>query len=171
VLDADGALRLPDFRAEERTFALITQLAGRSGRGEAGGQVLVQTLAPGASSITHASRHDAAGFVAEELERRRSLRYPPFSHLIEIGLACGDEARLDEAASDLRDLVAERLSAADDLLGPAPLFRRRGRHRRRLVIKSGDRRTAVGAVRGAVANAVSGRLLGEVAISVDVDPQ
>jgi primosomal protein N' (replication factor Y) (superfamily II helicase) len=171
VLDADGALRLPDFRAEERTFALITQLAGRSGRGEAGGRVLVQTLAPAASSISHAARHDAAAFVAEELERRQSLRYPPFSHLIEIGLASGDEARLDEAASRLRDLVAERLSAADDLLGPASLFRRRGRHRRRLMIKSGDRRTAVGAVRGAVATAISGRLLGEVAISVDVDPQ
>jgi primosomal protein N' (replication factor Y) len=171
VLDADGALRLPDFRAEERTFALITQLAGRSGRGEGGGRVLVQTLAPGASSIRHAARHDAAGFLAEEIERRRALHYPPFSHLIEIGLASGDEGRLDEAASHLRDLVAERLSSADELLGPAPLFRRRGRHRRRLMIKSGGRRAAVGAVRDAVATAVSGRLVREVAISVDVDPQ
>jgi primosomal protein N' (replication factor Y) (superfamily II helicase) len=171
VLDADGALRLPDFRAEERTFALITQLAGRSGRGEAGGRVLVQTLAPGASSIRYAAQHDAAGFVAEEIERRSSLRYPPFSHLIEIALASGDEARLDDAAARLRDLVAERVSAADDLLGPAPLFRRRGRHRRRLLIKSGDRRLAVGAARDAVAAAISGRLMREVAISVDVDPQ
>src|SRR5690349_11211778 len=87
ILDADGALRIPDFRSEERTFSLITQLAGRSGRGEAGGRVLVQALATGASSVRHAARHDAPGFLAEELERRRALRYPPFSHLIEIGIA------------------------------------------------------------------------------------
>ncbi|HEY7122098.1 MAG TPA: primosomal protein N', partial [Solirubrobacterales bacterium] len=94
ILDADGALRLPDFRSEERTFALITQLAGRSGRGEAGGRVLVQALATGAPSIRYAARHDSAGFLAEELDRRRALRYPPFSHLIELGLAGADEARV-----------------------------------------------------------------------------
>ena len=96
MLDADGALRLPDFRSEERTFALITQLAGRSGRGDAGGRVLVQALATGAPSIRHAATHDAAGFLAEEIERRRALRYPPFSHLIEVGLAGrGREPRRD----------------------------------------------------------------------------
>ena len=79
VLDADGSLRMPDFRSEERTFALITQLAGRSGRGAAGGRVLVQAMAPEASSIRRAAKHDAAGFLAEELERRRELRYPPYS--------------------------------------------------------------------------------------------
>ncbi|HEX3563045.1 MAG TPA: primosomal protein N', partial [Solirubrobacterales bacterium] len=95
VLDADGALRLPDFRSEERTFALITQLAGRSGRGEAGGRVLVQAMATGAPSIRYAARHDATGFLAEELERRRALRYPPFSHLIEVGLAGEEEDRVE----------------------------------------------------------------------------
>jgi primosomal protein N' (replication factor Y) len=171
ILDADAALRLPDFRSEERTFALITQLAGRSGRGEAGGRVLVQALATGAPSIRHAARHDSAGFLAQELERRRALRYPPFSHLIEIGLAGADEARVEGSAETMRELVADRLSADDDLLGPAPLFRLRGKHRRRLLIKSERRHETVSAVREAVATAVRDRTLRELAISVDVDPQ
>jgi len=171
VLDADGTLRLPDFRSEERAFALITQLAGRSGRGPAGGRVLVQTLATGAPSIRRAAKHDASGFLAEELERRRALNYPPFSHLIEVAVASPDEARAEEAVARLRDLVAERLPSGDELLGPAPLFRRRGKYRRRLVVKSERRPAAVEAVREAVDTAVSGRALRDVAVSVDVDPQ
>ncbi len=171
ILDADGALRLPDFRSEERTFALITQLAGRSGRGDAGGRVLVQAMATGAPSIRHAARHDATAFLAEEIERRRALRYPPFSHLIAIGLASEDEERAETSAGKVRDLVADRLGADDDLLGPAPLFRLRGKHRRRLLIKSETRHRAVEAVRDAVRTAVRDRALREVAISVDVDPQ
>ena len=171
VLDADGSLRMPDFRAEERTFALITQLAGRSGRGAAGGRVLVQAMAPDAPSIRRAAAHDSAGFLTEELERRRELRYPPYSHLIEVGLASADPERLDQAAGEMRDLVAERLKADVDLLGPAPLFRLRGKHRRRLLLKAPERRPAVAAVREAVAAAVRGRRLADVAISVDVDPQ
>jgi primosomal protein N' (replication factor Y) (superfamily II helicase) len=171
VLDADATLRFPDFRSEERTFALITQLAGRSGRGPAGGRVLVQALATGAPSIRHAARHDAGGFLAEELERRRALRYPPFSHLIEVVLAAEDEERVERSADAIRELVEDRLGADDDLLGPAALFRLRGRHRRRLLLKSERRHEAVEAVRDTVAAAVRNRVLREVAISVDVDPQ
>ncbi len=170
VLDADSSLRLPDFRSEERTFSLITQLAGRSGRGAAGGRVLVQALAAGSPSIRRAAHHDAAGFLAEELERRETLRYPPFSHLIEVLLAAPTEPPLERAAGALHDLVEKALPEGAELLGPAPLFRRRGRHRRRLVIKSSDRRAAVSAVRDSVAAAVKGRKLREVAVSVDVDP-
>ena len=171
ILDADGALRLPDFRSEERTFALITQLAGRSGRGEAGGRVLVQALATGAPSIRRAARHDSAGFLAEELERRRALRYPPFSHLVEIAVGGEDEGRVERAAETVGDLVADRLPADDELLGPAPLFRLRRKHRRRLLIKTERRQEVVVAVRMAVATAVRDRTLRELAISVDVDPQ
>jgi primosomal protein N' (replication factor Y) len=116
ILDADGALRLPDFRSEERTFSLITQLAGRSGRGEAGGRVLVQALATGAPSIRHAARHDSAGFLAQELGRRSALRYPPFSHLIEIGLAGADETRVERSAETVRDLELDQ--RADPHPGP-----------------------------------------------------
>ena len=83
VLDADATLRFPDFRAEERTFALIAQLAGRVGRGGEG-RVLVQTIAPEARAIVYAAQHDSEGFLDGELERRAALRYPPFAHLVRI---------------------------------------------------------------------------------------
>lgn len=171
VLDADGSLRLPDFRAEERTFALITQLAGRSGRGAAGGRVLVQALAVGAPSIVAAARHDSAGFLAGELERREALRYPPFSQLVELVLAGADEGRVERAAEFVGERIERNLPTGDELLGPAPLFRRRARHRRRLLLKASEREPTVAAVREAVESAVAGRALREIAISVDVDPQ
>ncbi len=171
ILDADATLRFPDFRAEERTFAMVAQLAGRSGRGEAGGEVIVQTLAPDAPSIDHASRHDAPGFLAGELERRRALRYPPFSHLVRIGLASEHEPRLDEAASTLATELGAALPEGTDLLGPAPMFRVRNKHRRRLLMKAMDREGTVAAVRDVVERLAADRALREVAIGVDVDPQ
>jgi primosomal protein N' (replication factor Y) len=164
VLDADATLRFPDFRAEERTFALVTQLAGRAGRGAAGGRVLVQTLAPDAPSIRLAARHDADGFLAGELERRRALRYPPFSTLIRI--VCSSEA--PGAALAAATAVRERLSNA---LGPAPLFRLRGRERAQVVVKASDRAAAVAEVGGAVAAVAADRAHKAAAFSVDVDPQ
>jgi primosomal protein N' (replication factor Y) len=173
VLDADATLHFPDFRAEERTFALITQLAGRSGRGERGGRVLVQTRSPEAPSIRHAASHDAAGFLGEELGRREALRYPPFSHLVEVGFSSPDPAPLDRAAEGLREAIAPQLPNGAELLGPAPQFRLRGRERRRLLIKAPlEARTAtVDAIRDAVEAAASERRLADVALSVDVDPQ
>jgi primosomal protein N' (replication factor Y) (superfamily II helicase) len=171
ILDADATLRFPDFRAEERTFAMVAQLAGRSGRGEAGGEVIVQTLAPGASSIVHAARHDSAGFLVGELERRRALRYPPYSHLIRVSLASEAEPRLENAATGVATDLREGLPADSELLGPAPMFRVRNRHRRRILIKSSDREGAVAAVRETVERRAADRSLREVAIGVDVDPQ
>ncbi|HEV3319030.1 MAG TPA: primosomal protein N' [Solirubrobacteraceae bacterium] len=107
VLDADATLRFPDFRAEERTFALIAQLAGRVGRG-AEGRVLVQTIAPEARAIAYASRHDSDGFLAGELERREALRYPPFSHLIRIVCSAVESPPARAAATAL----AERLNGS-----------------------------------------------------------
>src|SRR5207302_2758591 len=97
VLDADATLRFPDFRAEERTFALISQLVGRVGRGGRG-HVLVQTLAPHASAIAHAARHDSEGFLAAELKRREALRYPPYSQLIRITCSAPDRPPAHAAA-------------------------------------------------------------------------
>jgi primosomal protein N' (replication factor Y) (superfamily II helicase) len=171
ILDADATLRFPDFRAEERTFAMVAQLAGRSGRGEAGGEVIVQTLAPGASSIEHAARHDSAGFLAGELERRRTLRYPPFSHLVRIGLNAEQEARVETAAATVAAELREALPGGSELLGPAPMFRVRNRHRRRILIKAADRERTVDAVRGVVERRAADRSLREVSIGVDVDPQ
>jgi len=164
VLDADATLRFPDFRAEERTFALVTQLAGRAGRGGAAGRVLVQTIAPTARSIVAAARHDSQGFLAGELRRREALGYPPYGELIRIVCSSAREGVALAAARELRS----RLTLADaQLLGPAPLFRLRGRERAQIVIKSKDRLTAVAAVGEAVAVA----LHRDASVSVDVDPQ
>jgi len=171
IVDADATLRFPDFRAGERTFAMVAQLAGRSGRGEAGGEVIVQTLAPEAPSIAHAAGHDAAGFLAGELERRRALRYPPYSHLARVVLKSESEPRLDRAANELAALLAETLPDETDLLGPAPMFRVRNRHRRRLLTKASDREATVAALGDAVERLASERALREVAIGVDIDPQ
>jgi primosomal protein N' (replication factor Y) (superfamily II helicase) len=171
VLDADATLRFPDFRAEERTFALIAQLAGRVGRGGEG-RVLVQSIAPEARSIVHAARHDSDGFLAGELERREALRYPPFSHLIRIVCAAVDPAPAYAASQALRERLRS-LSAGSDVsvLGPASLFRLRGRERQVLVVKTGERRLAVHAVGEAVRRVAAAREHAGVSFSVDVDPQ
>jgi len=171
ILDADATLRFPDFRAAERTFAMVTQLAGRSGRGAAGGEVIVQTLAPSAPSIAHAAGHDAPAFLAEEVERRRALRYPPFSHLTRIVLKAEAEARLDRAATLLAEGLAAEIPDDTELLGPAPMFRVRNRHRRRLLLKASERDRTVAAVRRTVERLGADRVLRDVAVSVDVDPQ
>ncbi len=171
ILDADATLRFPDFRAEERTFAMVAQLAGRSGRGAAGGEVMVQTLAPHAASIERAAAHDSAGFLAGELERRRILRYPPYSHLLRVNLSAVGEERLDAAAAAIATELRSRLPAASELLGPAPMFRVRGRHRRRILVKAQDRGGTVAAACATVEGRAVGRALREVSLGVDVDPQ
>jgi primosomal protein N' (replication factor Y) (superfamily II helicase) len=178
MLDADATLRFPDFRAEERTFALIAQLAGRVGRGGEG-RVLVQTMAPDARAIVHAARHDSAGFVAGELERRRALGYPPFSHLIRVVCSAAEAQRARAAAWALRERLIGTGSSggspagegAAALLGPASLFRLRGRERQVLVMKALERRAAVASVGRAVARAAVDRAHAGVSFSVDVDPQ
>jgi primosomal protein N' (replication factor Y) (superfamily II helicase) len=167
VVDADTGLGMPDFRAEERTFQLVTQLAGRSGR-DAPGRVLVQTFQPDARPIVHAARHDVTRFLAEELERRRELGYPPFRHLVRIvasGSEAGDPLRLlGEIASGLAGQDA-------DVLGPALLLRLRGRHRAQLLAKTNSvRSVASGTARLLAAAAPAMRKAG-VTAAVDVDPQ
>ncbi len=171
VLDADQTLRFPDFRADERTFALVTQLAGRVGRGERGGRVLVQTLAPEARSIGFAAEHDADGFLAEELDRRRALAYPPFSSLIRIVCAAEDRDLPQRAAAALHRRLTSAAPDGTIVLGPAALFALRGRARCQLVIKAQDRAGAIAAV-GAAVEAIARRASQRgVSVSVDVDPQ
>ena len=168
VLDADQTLRFPDFRAEERTFALITQLAGRAGRGDAGGTVLVQTLAPEARSIAHAARHDADAFLADELGRRRALAYPPFGSLIRIVCSADDAGEATAVAASLHERI---WVPGTTVLGPVPLFKLRGRARSQLVVKAADRHPAIAAVGTAVEAVAATASRRQVSISVDVDPQ
>jgi primosomal protein N' (replication factor Y) len=165
VIDADTSLALPDFRAEERTFQLITQLAGRSGR-DAPGRVLLQTFQPDARPITYAARHDVARFLDEELARRRDLGYPPFRHLVRIVVTGPELAPALKALEELRDGIP-----GADLLGPAPLLRLRGKYRAQLVAKTDrPRAIAVQAARLLAAAAPAMRRAGLTAV-VDVDPQ
>jgi primosomal protein N' (replication factor Y) len=170
VLDADATLRFPDFRAEERTFAMVAQLAGRSGRGPRGGRVVVQAVDPGARALRHAAAHDAEGFVRGELERRRALRYPPFGHLVRVVCASEEAERPLAAAEDLRRRIADRVGEGTSVLGPAPLFRRGGRHRAVVLVRSERRPSAIAAVRGAVEALSGDRRHPGVALAVDVDP-
>ena len=93
VVNADTALHLPDFRAAERTFQLVTQVAGRTGRGPQGGRVLVQTLSPDAPAIVAAVRHDLAAFARQELPHREALGYPPFASMVRIVIRGASETR------------------------------------------------------------------------------
>jgi primosomal protein N' (replication factor Y) (superfamily II helicase) len=171
LIDADSTLRYPDFRAEERTFALVAQLAGRSGRGDRGGRVLVQTLAPDAPPIVAAARHDTAGFLAGELARRREFGYPPFSSLLAVELTGPAEPPLIAAGEAIAAALRPALGADAELLGPAPRFRRRGRFRRRLLVKSTAPATAAAAVRAALETPAVEVALRGVTLAVDVDPQ
>ena len=165
VVDADTGLAMPDFRAEERTFQLLTQLAGRSGR-DAPGRVLIQTFQPDARPVALAARHDVEGFLAGELERRRELGYPPFRHLVRIVVSGPEPEAPLQALAELR----ERLGGAE-LLGPAPLLRLRGRFRAQLIAKTEHPRGIAGpAGRLLAAAAPAMRKAGLTAV-VDVDPQ
>ena len=157
VINADTALHLPDFRASERTFHLVTQVAGRTGRGERGGRVLVQTYNPDHPAITAAVRHDYRSFVAGELPVREMLSYPPFSSMIRLVFRGPVEKIVEEFAA----CVAQGLATAIEtqkiparVLGPAPapFSKLRGKFRFHLQIQSPDGDKLRQAVRQATAN-------------------
>jgi primosomal protein N' (replication factor Y) (superfamily II helicase) len=168
VIDADATLRFPDFRAEERTFALVAQLAGRSGRGPRGGRVIVQALDPEARALRHAAAHDAEGFLVGELARREALGYPPHGHLVRVVCSSPEAGPEAAAATAVRDLI---IAGGMPALGPAPLFRRQHRHRAQLVIRSPDRSAAIAAVREAVDAVAADPGHAAASFAVDVDPQ
>jgi primosomal protein N' (replication factor Y) len=167
VVDSDAGLALPDFRADERAFQLVTQLAGRSGR-DAPGLVLVQTFQPDARPIAHAARHDVEGFLAGELDRRRELGYPPHRHLVSV-VAAGPAAEPPERL--LREIRTGLGEAGAELLGPAPLLRLRGRHRAQLIAKVDRPRALASRAAALLAAAAPAMRKAGVTAVVDVDPQ
>jgi primosomal protein N' (replication factor Y) len=166
VLDADALLSFPDFRAAERTFQLVTQAAGRVGRGEKPGLVVVQTARPDHEAIRAAARQDHAAFAEAELRFRRAFRYPPFTHLL-LALFLGSKREEAEAAarSAAAAFSASQVAARVRLLGPAPapIERLKGLWRFHLLVKA-DRREAI---------AEAGEFLAALpeAPRLDVDPQ
>jgi primosomal protein N' (replication factor Y) len=165
VIDADTGLALPDFRAEERTFQLLTQLAGRSGR-DAPGRVIVQTFQPESRAVQFAARHDVAGFNAGELARRQALGYPPFRHLVRIVVSGPGEADTMRALEELKARLADF-----DLLGPAPLLRLRNRHRAQLIGKTDRPRALATRAASLLAAAAPAMRRAGLTVVVDVDPQ
>jgi primosomal protein N' (replication factor Y) len=172
VINADTALHLPDFRAAERTFHLVTQVAGRTGRGPKGGRVLVQTFSPDHPAIQAAVRHDYAAFAAGELPMRQMLRYPPYSTMIRLVLRGPVEAVVSESANLIAQKVgiqvAERRLDAR-VLGPAPcpFARLQGRYRYQIQVQSADGPTLRAVVAAATAHL---ELPEDVQWIVDVDP-
>jgi len=134
VVAADLSLNLPDFRAAERTFQLVTQAAGRAGRGEKPGQVVVQAYNPEHYALVAAARHDYEGFYAREVEFRRRLGYPPFCRLLQVLLQGKDEMRVALAARAVAEAVG---SEVEEVLGPAPalISRLRGLYRWQVICK------------------------------------
>ena len=135
ALDADQGLQFPDFRSEERTFALLTQLAGRSGRLGDSGRVLIQAFDPEARVVQLAAHHAVEQFVTGELARRELLGYPPFRSLVRVEVAA-ERPDAPLAALDALAEAARPQLDGDDLLGPAPLLRLRGRARAQLLVKT-----------------------------------
>ena len=166
VVDADTGLGLPDFRAEERTFQLVTQLAGRSGR-DAPGKVIVQSFQPDARPLELAARHDVPRFLTDELARRKELGYPPFRHIVRVLVSGPSEGGPQALLEELR----AGLEGAGELLGPAPLLRLRGRHRAQLVAKTTEPRRLAARAAQLLAAAAPAMRKANLSVVVDVDPQ
>jgi primosomal protein N' (replication factor Y) len=141
VLAADASLNIPDFRAAERTFQILTQVSGRGGRGDQTGRVVVQTFNPGNYAVRHAREHDYGGFYKEEIPLRRELGYPPFSRLIGLHFSSLRKAEGKKAVAEMgrraRELAATIAGGKADVIGPAesPLARLRGRYRWQMLLR------------------------------------
>jgi primosomal protein N' (replication factor Y) len=146
VVAADTSLNIPDFRAAERTFQILTQVSGRGGRGDQPGRVVIQTFTPGHYAIRRAQEHDYAGFYADELPLRRQLVYPPFSRLIGLHFSSLKKDEGKRAVAELgalaRELAGTMTGGKTEVLGPAesPLARIRGRYRWQLLLRGKESR-------------------------------
>ncbi|MDR1398803.1 MAG: primosomal protein N' [Treponema sp.] len=171
VVLADSGLHLPDFRAVERVFSLIVQVAGRSGRYFPDGKVIVQTYRPNDPSITSACSLDVAGFFKAELAQREMLGFPPYTRLIRFTIRGKDEQRANAAISRLASIIAPLLPPSVDMLGPAecPISVIAQNHRRQILIRSKSMSMLHGATRGILA-AYECNKDSRVHLEVDVDP-
>ncbi len=170
VVNADAALSLPDFRATERAFQLLVQVAGRAGRGDVPGRVLVQTYDPDHAAIKFALRHDVDGFIEHELADRRQLGYPPYSRVVLVRFDGVEEHRVRETARVIADHARGVADQGVLVLGPAPapLARLRNHYRFRIMMRSDDRpalrRAAIAVARRAAQEPRTVRIV------LDVDP-
>lgn len=168
VLNADAALSMPDFRAAERSFQLLVQVAGRAGRAGRKGRVLIQTRKPDHPAITLAARHDVAGFIQQEMRDRKELGYPPFGRLALVRLDSLDE-RAAKLAAERLAAEARRVAPPDLVVlgpAPAPLARLRSRYRFHFLLRAPERAPLRKALLSIRRSAVDRR----VRLAIDIDP-
>lgn len=164
VISADTGLYLPDYRSGERTFQLMTQVAGRAGRGLLGGQVILQTYAPDHYAIQAASKHDFHSFFQQELQHRRALAYPPYTRLIRLLVRAETSEAAKKRATELHHLLTERIQqqrlVSTDIIGPAPAFypRRDNLYRWHLIL------------RGPNPDSLLTDLISSPSLHIDIDP-
>jgi primosomal protein N' (replication factor Y) len=172
VVSVDAGMALPDFRAAERTFQLLTQVAGRAGRGDRAGKVLIQTYHPYHYALKHAAAQDYDAFYQEEVRHRQSLNYPPFVALASLLVHGSDLARVRAEAIELRkELDVANSERAARILGPAPapLARLKGEYRVQLILKCRNRRELRRLIDAAL-KALAERKVSLRSITVEIDP-
>jgi primosomal protein N' (replication factor Y) len=171
VILADTGLHLPDFRAAERTFSLIVQVAGRAGRYFPDGTVIVQTLRPQDPVIIRACTLDLEGFYAAELDQRKLLGFPPYTRLIRFTVRAKEEARADRAIENLAAIAAPLLPSHGDMLGPAecPIGIIGGNYRRQLILRGTSMASLHAAARNMLIRYETGKD-SRVYLELDVDP-
>ncbi len=171
IVSADSALHLPDFRAAERTFQLLAQVAGRAGRGDTAGEIVVQTQTPDHPAIQLAAEHDFEGFAAQEILLREELGYPPHGRLIRAVFEDESEAACCGAARDCAATIRANTSPTDVLvLGPAPaaISRLRGRYRQHFLLKAPELNAGLSTARSILTRFAADNPRSR--ITVDVDP-
>jgi primosomal protein N' (replication factor Y) len=169
IISADVSLNIPDYRSAERTFQLVTQAAGRAGRGDEQGSVIIQTYAPEHPALTAAAAQDYAAFYAREIQMRKLVGYPPYADLFQIVLSSPDEAENAAACAACRAELEKRLPQGCVVLGPskAPINKAGGAFRHQIVIKSpaGSRRAVCAAI-----NEIKRSRPQEPLMTVDINP-
>ena len=173
VIDADVGLSLPDFRASERTFQLLSQVAGRAGRGSDAGEVLIQTTRPGHPAVRHAVAHDYLAFAEEEIADRAGPGYPPHLRLANLVVSGDDETSVADGADVLAEWLQTTIAAAElpvAVVGPAPcpIDRLRGRWRWHMLLKSPDAESLGKMLRHAARHAP---IKGTLRLEIDRDPE
>ena len=171
VVSADTALNIPDFRAPERAFQLLTQVAGRAGRGKIPGVVIVQTFSPEHESVLFAAQHDYLGFYAQAIEQRREVGYPPFAHMANVVFTDESEDEARKRGYRMANILRAQIGGTADvrLLGPVacPLSRLRGRYRWHLALRAPAKETLLRLLRAVLADMTTTERLG---LSLDIDP-
>ncbi|HAP36606.1 MAG TPA: primosomal protein N' [Bacteroidetes bacterium] len=176
VISADTQMMLPDFRSAERTFQLLTQVAGRAGRSTLAGEVIIQTSQPNHYALKHVREHDFVGFYNEEIEFRKSINYPPFSRVIVVEFKGRNERNVEQTATSFGNQLFTLLNR-ESILGPSPavLSKIKNEYRWQIIIKAdkdGDKNgTRARHAVARVVNNLSGQSIkSKVKVTVDVDP-